>query len=83
MVDLAFIIFASLVIIGKFINDFKISTQTLLGVSHFTFYNHSLGPKAACVLRHYMEEGLAYANNATQDGTIQHRKYKNYQTEKS
>lgn len=58
--------------VGKVINDFIIFTQTLLGVSHFTFYNHSLGPKAACVLRHYMEEGLANANNATQDGTIQH-----------
>lgn len=48
--------------------------NSLLGVSHFTFYNHTLGPKAACVLQHYMEEGLASANNATQDGTIQHRK---------
>lgn len=48
--------------------------NSLLGVSHFTFYNHTLGPRAACVLRHYMEEGLASANNATQDGTVQHRK---------
>lgn len=47
--------------------------NSLLGVSHFTFYNHTLGPRAACVLQHYMEEGLAYANNttATQDGTVQ------------
>lgn len=48
--------------------------NSLLGVSHFTFYNHTLGPRAACVLRHYMEEGLASANNATQDGTVQHGK---------
>ena len=27
----------------------------LLGVSHFTFYNHTIGPKASCVLNHYMK----------------------------
>lgn len=48
--------------------------NSLLGVSHFTFYNHTLGPRAACVLKHYMDEGLA--NNVTHDGTVQHRKYK-------
>lgn len=50
--------------------------NSLLGVSHFTFYNHDLGPRAACVLQHYIEEGLASANNATQDGTVQHCKLK-------
>lgn len=27
--------------------------NTILGVSHFTFYNHTLGPRASCVLKHY------------------------------
>lgn len=29
--------------------------NNLLGVSHFTFYNHTIGPKAGCVLKHYMD----------------------------
>lgn len=29
--------------------------NNLLGVSHFTFYNHTIGPKAMCVLQHYMD----------------------------
>lgn len=29
--------------------------NNLLGVTHFTFYNHTIGPKATCVLKHYME----------------------------
>jgi hypothetical protein len=29
--------------------------NNLLGVSHFTFYNHTLGPKANCILEHYMK----------------------------
>ena len=29
--------------------------NNLLGVSHFTFYNHTIGPKATCVLNHYMK----------------------------
>lgn len=28
--------------------------NNLLGVSHFTFYNHTIGPKAKCVINHYM-----------------------------
>uniref|UniRef100_A0A1A9W2J7 Glycosyltransferase family 92 protein n=1 Tax=Glossina brevipalpis TaxID=37001 RepID=A0A1A9W2J7_9MUSC len=27
----------------------------LLGVSHFTFYNHTIGPQADCVLQHYIK----------------------------
>lgn len=27
----------------------------LLGVSHFTFYNHTLGPHASCVLQSYQQ----------------------------
>lgn len=23
-------------------------------MSHFTFYNHTIGPKAECILKHYM-----------------------------
>ncbi|KAH8403325.1 hypothetical protein KR222_010812 [Zaprionus bogoriensis] len=34
---------------------------TLLGVSHFTFYNHTLGPRASCVLDSY-QRGLVPGN---------------------
>ncbi|KAG4072993.1 hypothetical protein HA402_009412 [Bradysia odoriphaga] len=44
---------------------------SLLGVSHFTFYNHTLGPDAACILRHYIDEGLASSNSITEDGIAQ------------
>ncbi|XP_017154957.1 uncharacterized protein LOC108163935 isoform X2 [Drosophila miranda] len=33
----------------------------LLGVSHFTFYNHTLGPHASCVLQSY-QQGLVPGN---------------------
>lgn len=33
--------------------------NTILGVSHFTFYNHTLGPRASCVLKHYMNGDFA------------------------
>uniref|UniRef100_T1H0M5 Glycosyltransferase family 92 protein n=1 Tax=Megaselia scalaris TaxID=36166 RepID=T1H0M5_MEGSC len=29
--------------------------NALLGVGHFTFYNHTTGPHATCVLNHYIE----------------------------
>jgi Glycosyltransferase family 92 len=29
--------------------------NNLLGVSHFTFYNHTIGPKANCILQHYID----------------------------
>jgi hypothetical protein len=29
--------------------------NNLLGVSHFTFYNHTIGPKANCILQHYVD----------------------------
>jgi Glycosyltransferase family 92 len=29
--------------------------NNLLGVTHFTFYNDTIGPKASCVLNHYRE----------------------------
>lgn len=53
--------------------------NTLLGVSHFTFYNHTLGPRASCVLRHYMNSDLntsAGAGNSTRyaSTTISHSK---------
>ncbi|XP_058449537.1 uncharacterized protein LOC131429440 [Malaya genurostris] len=32
--------------------------NNLLGVSHFTFYNHTIGPKASCILRHYISGDL-------------------------
>ncbi|KFB42425.1 AGAP010096-PA-like protein [Anopheles sinensis] len=32
--------------------------NNLLGVSHFTFYNHTIGPKASCVLQHYVSGDL-------------------------
>lgn len=29
--------------------------NTILGASHFTFYNHTLGSRASCVLKHYVD----------------------------
>lgn len=39
-----------------------IELNTLLGVSHFTFYNHTIGPRASCVLKHYMNGDLNVTN---------------------
>lgn len=41
--------------------------NNLLGVSHFTFYNHTIGPKATCVLEHYMSGKIPHhlASNAS------------------
>lgn len=41
--------------------------NALLGVSHFTVYNHTIGKRAGCVLRHYMSEG-GQSVNLTVDG---------------
>lgn len=38
----------------------------LLGVSHFTFYNHTLGPRASCVLHSY-QSGQVPGNLTTYD----------------
>ncbi|KMY90077.1 uncharacterized protein LOC6732193 isoform X1 [Drosophila simulans] len=38
----------------------------LLGVSHFTFYNHTLGPHASCVLDNY-QRGLVPGNLTAHD----------------
>jgi len=35
-----------------------IEIHRLLGASHFTFYNHSVGEQVDCILRRYMESGL-------------------------
>ena len=35
-----------------------IEIHRLLGVSHFTFYNHTVGENCDCVLRRYVDEGL-------------------------
>lgn len=29
--------------------------NNILGVTHFTFYNHTIGPKTNCILQHYMD----------------------------
>lgn len=39
----------------------------MLGVSHFTVYNHTIGKRAGCVLRHYLKEGGQLVN-LTVDG---------------
>jgi hypothetical protein len=41
--------------------------NSLLGVSHFTFYNHTIGPKATCVLKHYQDGKIPhhFAVNST------------------
>lgn len=35
-----------------------IEIHRLLGVTHFTFYNHTVGDNCDCVLRHYVDQGL-------------------------
>lgn len=40
--------------------------NSLLGVSHFTFYNHTLGSRATCVLNHYID-GTIPANLTAAD----------------
>lgn len=35
-----------------------IELHRLLGATHFTFYNHTIGDRVDCVLRRYAEEGL-------------------------
>lgn len=39
-----------------------IELNAILGVSHFTLYNHTIGPKAACILEHYMNDSNAITN---------------------
>ena len=35
-----------------------IKIHRLLGMSHFTFYNHTVGDQVDCVLRRYADQGL-------------------------
>lgn len=63
---------------GKTYREIKISFKALymleflelnnlLGVSHFTFYNHTIGPKATCIMQHYMDGKIPqqFAVNST------------------
>ncbi|XP_054082962.1 uncharacterized protein LOC105208498 isoform X2 [Zeugodacus cucurbitae] len=36
----------------------------LMGVAHFTFYNHTLGPHATCVLQHYIDGDIPNTSSA-------------------
>ncbi|XP_039952957.1 uncharacterized protein LOC120769816 isoform X1 [Bactrocera tryoni] len=36
----------------------------LMGVAHFTFYNHTLGPHATCVLQHYIDGDIPNTSTA-------------------
>ncbi|CAH0563496.1 unnamed protein product [Brassicogethes aeneus] len=35
-----------------------IELNRLMGVEHFTFYNHTLGPQVDCILRDYVKRGI-------------------------
>ncbi|XP_066140075.1 beta-1,4-galactosyltransferase galt-1 [Euwallacea fornicatus] len=35
-----------------------IELNRLMGVDHFTFYNHTIGPQVGCILEHYRQQGL-------------------------
>lgn len=39
-----------------------IELNAILGVSHFTLYNHTIGPKAACILEHYINDSATITN---------------------
>lgn len=41
--------------------------NSMLGVSHFTFYNHTLGPQSSCILKDKMT-GCGTVINSTIDG---------------
>lgn len=41
--------------------------NTILGVSHFTFYNHTIGPRTSCILKHYIDG--AFLAGETHNGT--------------
>ncbi|XP_031623466.1 uncharacterized protein LOC116340877 isoform X2 [Contarinia nasturtii] len=47
--------------------------NTLLGASHFTFYNHTLGSRASCVLKHYMN-GDFLTGDATNGSKSEYRR---------
>lgn len=38
----------------------------LMGVSHFTFYNHTIGPHASCILEHYIKGDIP-GNSTAED----------------
>lgn len=42
-----------------------IELNGILGVSHFTLYNHTIGPQASCVLKHYMNNWIPTKLTAT------------------
>lgn len=46
-------IFFSLIYQALHLLEF-LELNTILGASHFTFYNHTLGSRASCVLKHYI-----------------------------
>lgn len=35
-----------------------IELNRILGVQHFTFYNHTIGEQVACILKRYIAEGV-------------------------
>lgn len=39
-----------------------IELNAILGVTHFTLYNHTIGPKASCILENYMTNGGVIQN---------------------
>ncbi|XP_067620663.1 uncharacterized protein [Eurosta solidaginis] len=41
-----------------------IEFYALMGVAHFTFYNHTLGPHATCVLQHYIDGDVPNMSSA-------------------
>lgn len=47
--------------------------NTILGASHFTFYNHTLGSRASCVLKHYMN-GDFLTGDATNGSKSEYRR---------
>lgn len=44
--------------------------NSLLGVSHFTFYNHTLGPRAECILKHYMDDSPQNVSSLFKRSTV-------------
>lgn len=49
--------------------------NNLLGVTHFTFYNNTIGPKVNCILQHYRDGKIPnYFTSSSKDQTSENIK---------
>ena len=51
--------------------------NNLLGMSHFTFYNHTIGPKTTCILKHYMNGDIPFPTAQEATETVETNEHEN------